>query len=411
MKGIFVIIDGVADEPCSVLGGKTPLEVANTPNLDALAEKSKIYSCHSVGKGIAPESSSAVMSLLGYESNVVSRGILETIGAGVKIKNGDLALRANFATIDNWHNKRIVDRRAGRTLTSWEAKQLAKAINGKRIHEKFRFEFIPTIGHRGVLIFRGGFSDNVSNVDPFYSEGKVASKGDKLLQSKSFDDEDDSNLSAELINKFVKHCFDVLHSHPVNINRVKKGLYPANIVLCRDAGSSIPRLKKVKGRWLALGYMPLEVGIAKVSGMEVYRFRYPKLRGIDSYKHLYKGLNRAIKNAKRMLWWYKNKYDYFYIHFKETDVPGHNGNPKDKVRMIEMIDKGFFRYIRKIIKDNKLIVCADHTTSCRQKMHTSHPVPVMVYNSQNSGKKRYSESFVRGDEIMGKDVLKRFLYK
>ena len=179
VKGIFVIIDGVADEECSILNDKTPLEFAATPNLDYLASHGKIDYCYSVGEGIAPESSSAVVSLLGYNPKLVSRGILEAIGAGIKIGKGDLVLRTNFATVDKIDGN-VLDSRAGRTLTTREASILADAVN-KNVKLPFKFKFYPTVQHRGVLAFRGKFSSNISNADPFYSGSEARREGNNIF--------------------------------------------------------------------------------------------------------------------------------------------------------------------------------------------------------------------------------------
>lgn len=408
MKGVFVILDGAADLPCSVLGEKTPLEAAKTPNLDEIAKKSRIDYCFTVKEGIAPESSAAVVSLLGYDPTFSPRGPIEARGQGIKLKNGDLALRCNFATIDDLTNLNILDRRAGRTLTTEEARILAKTINEK-VKLPFKFEFYPSIQHRGVLVIKGGFSDNISNVDPAYDLGGVAQPDSdlKLPFSKPFDDEEDSKLSAEIVNSFVRQSFEVLDKHPVNIARAKKGLYSANVILCRDAGSKPTRFKKLPGKWMSLGYMPLEIGVSEAAGMSVYKFRYPRLNGIDVYGNLYDGLDDAIKYAKKMLWWYKNKFDYFYIHFKETDVPGHDNKPLDKVKMIETIDKDFFSYLKKFIGDARLIVTADHTTACRKKVHTAEPVPVLIYPQEKESEKRFIESEgLKGRKLIGRNLLK-----
>ena len=408
MKGVFVIMDGAADLPCSVLGEKTPLEAAKTPNLDEIARKSRIDYCFTVKEGVAPESSAAVVSLLGYDPTFSPRGPIEARGLGIKLKNGDLALRCNFATITDLNSLSILDRRAGRTLTTEEAKILAKTLNEK-VKLPFKFEFYPSIQHRGVLVIRGGFSDNISNVDPAYgSEGVMPLEGElKLPFSKPFDDEDDSKLSAEIVNSFVRQSFEVLDKHPVNVARAKKGLYSANVVICRDAGSKPTRFKKLPGKWMSLGYMPLEIGVSEAVGMSVYKFRYPRLNGIDVYGNLYDGLDDAIKYAKKMLWWYKNKFDYFYIHFKETDVPGHDNKPLDKVKMIETIDKDFFSYLKKFIGGAKLIITADHTTACRKKVHTADPVPVLIYPQEKESEKRFIESEgLKGRKLIGKNLLK-----
>ena len=406
-----MILDGVSDEGSPVLKGKTPLEVAKTPNLDALASKSKMDYCYTVGEGIAPQSSNAVVSLLGQNPNFAPRGPLETIGAGVKLTNGDLALRTNFATIDNLKKGNLLDSRSGRTLTTKEARILAKTLN-EEVKLPFPFEFHSTVHHRGVLVFRGGFSDNVSNADPKYKRGVAyTGENDKIVFSKPGDDEDDSKLSANLINMFMRHSHEVLKKHWVNVARRKKGLFPANFILCRDAGSETIRFKKLKGKWMALGYMPLEIGIARVAKIDVYKFRYPKLRGIDIYSSLEDGLKKAIKNSVKMLKRNKKKYDYFYVHFKETDTPGHDNKPLEKIKMIELLDSRFFSFLKKFIGNEKLVVTADHTTSCRKKAHTAGAVPVLIYPYSGEGKKRFTEKEgMKGKKWMGRKLLEGTLF-
>ncbi len=410
MKGVFVIIDGVADEPCSSLNGRTPLEFAKTPYLDELAKKSRIDYCYPIKEGIAPESSSAVVSLLGYDYRESPRGPLEAQGAGIKLAKGDLALRCNFATIDKIDGE-ILDSRAGRTLTTKEAHILAKEINEK-VKLPYKFEFHALNQHRAVLIFRGGFSDNISNADPFYGDGVVLGLNRKMIFSKALDDEEDSKLSANLVNSFVRHSYEILNKHGINIERVRKGLYPANIILCRDAGNSPIKFKKLRGKWMALGYMPLEIGIAKAVGMEAYKFKYPKLKGIDIYSTLYLGLRKAIKYAVKMMKRNYEKYDYFYIHFKETDIPGHDGRPRDKVKMIEIIDNNFFSFLNKYMDKTKIVITADHTTSCNKKRHTSGAVPVLIYLGKKGkeGQRFTEKNGLKGKKWSGKKLLEGTLF-
>ncbi len=418
MKGVLVVIDGIADEPCSTLAGKTPLQAAKTPNLDEIARKSRIEHSFVIKEGIAPESSAAVVSLLGYNPNYAPRGPLEARGLNVRLKNGDLVFRCNFGTIDDLQNMNIIDRRAGRTLSTEEAVILAHAVNERvKLPHGHKFELIPGVQHRAVLVIRGGHSANISNIDPAYGAGHATGfQEGKFAFSKALDDEEDSKLAAELVNSFVRQAFEVLNNHPLNISRAKKGLYSANFVFCRGAGNEPSRFKKLKGRWLCLGYMPLEIGIAYAAGMEVYRFKYPAMNGIDVYGNLYDGLERAIKYAKRMLFWKKRKYDYFYIHFKETDVPGHDGKSHDKVKMLEIIDKGFFSFMKKFIKkgDVKLIVTPDHTTSCRKKAHAANAVPVMIYPSgkePEEGKRFTEEEGLKGRRISWGNLIENNLMK
>jgi len=407
-----VILDGVADEPCEVLGGKTPLEYAKTPNLNFLAKKSKIDYCYTVKEGVAPESSSAIVSLFGQDPRFAPRGVLEAIGAGIKLKNGDLALRANFATVDNLKNRNVIDRRAGRTLSTKEAQILAKAIN-EQVKLPFKFEFYPTVHHRGVLIFRGNFSDNITNVDKGYGLGKVnESVGSiKLVDSEPMDDSEEAKLSADLVNAFIRHSHEVLENHQINLERKRKGLYPANVILCRDAGSEILKFKKLRGKWMALADMPLEKGIGRLLGMDIYSFSYPKLRGIDVYDCLYVGLKKAIKKSIKMLKRNRDKYDYFYIHFKETDTPGHDNKPFDKVKMIEILDERFFGFLNKFLGNKRAVVTADHTTACRKKAHTDGAVPVIIYPSEREEEKRFSEEQgLKGKKIVGRKILDSTLF-
>ncbi len=419
MKGVFVIMDGVADESCQILGGKTPLEFAKTPYLDEIAKRAKLDYCYPIKQDVAPESSSAVLSLLGYDYDEVSRGILEAVGAGAKLRNGDLAFRFNFASVDGLDNGgEILDSGVGRTLSTKEAKVLAAAVTkGLKGNERFKFDFFPTIQHRGVLIFRGGFSDNISDANPFYSGGKsvMSGRSAKFVFSKPLDDEDDSKFSADLLNHFIRHSHNILDKHPINIERARKGLYMANAILCRGAGNEVPRLKKMRGRWMALGYMPLEQGVAKSAKMDVYRFKYPKLKGIDAYANLYDGLNSAIKYAIKMLKRKRKKYDYFYIHLKETDVPGHDNKPFEKAKMIELIDKKFFSFLRGFLAKNKakLVLTADHTTACRTKGHTATQVPVLTYPHEGKvveGQRFTEKDGMKGKKILGKKLLEEKMY-
>ena len=233
------------------------------------------------------------------------------------------------------------------------------------------------------------------------------------MLSESLDDEDDSELSSEIVNQFVRKSFEVLDRHSVNIVRRKRGFYPANVILCRGAESEKIRLKKLKGKWMALGYMPLEKGIARAVGMNVYGFRYPKLRDIDVYDNLYRGLKRAIKYSIKMLKRNRKRYDYFYIHFKETDIPGHDNKPFDKVKMIELLDKRFFYFLRRFVRDARIVVTADHTTSCKRRAHSDAPVPVLSYafNERIREGQRFTEAWgMKGKRAIAGKLLKEKLF-
>ena len=409
MKGVFVIIDGIGDLPCSQLNGETPLESAETPNLDFLTARGEMGYMDPVRPGFIPESDEAIVSIFGNDLISSTRGQLEAKGVkDLKVTRGDLALRVNFATIDSLKKGNVIDRRAGRTLTTEEAEILAKALNKIKLPCEFIFE--PTIQHRAALVFRGGFSDNFLGNDYTYLQGKKEDI-DKIKICKALDEEENTQYTVNLVNEFLEKAYGILDSHPVNIERKKRGLLSANYLLVRGAGIEIPKLKLYK-KWLSVAYMPLERGFSELCGMKVFSFDYPKLTGLDSYANLYEGLKKACKFAIRTLRWNYKNFDYAYIHLKETDLPGHDNKPLEKKAMLEHIDKTFFKFLRKFAPSKKIqvLVTADHSTPCRLKAHSADPVPVLLYNDSIPKEQKFCEKTARKGtlgRIEGKQFLKK----
>jgi len=408
MKGILVILDGMGDLPSKQLSEKTPLEAADMPNLNFLAARGEMGYMYPVKPGFIPESDEAIVSIFDNDLISSTRGQLEAVGAGIKLTRGDLALRINFATIDSFEKGNIIDRRAGRTLTTLEAEILAKALNKIKLPCKFIFK--PTTQHRGALVFRGGFSDNISGNDATYIQGK-SKIVDKIGFCKPLDDEENSQYSANVVNEFIEKAYEILDKHPVNKERKRRGLLPANYLLVRGAGIETPKLKLYK-KWISVAYMPLEKGFSELSGMKVFSFDYPKLKNLDAYTNLYDGLKKAcdfsIKTLKKN---YKNA-DYAYIHLKETDLPGHDNKPVEKKLMLEYIDKVFFKFLRKFAPPNgvKVVVTADHSTPCKLKSHSADPVPVLFYNDSIPRERKFCEKEARKGilgRISGRELLKR----
>jgi len=406
MKGVLVIIDGMGDLPCKQLEDKTPLEAAEMPNLDFLATRSELGYMYPVKPGFTPESDEAVVSIFGNDLISSSRGQLEVRGTELKLMRGDLALRANFATIDSFKKGNIIDRRAGRTLTTAEAGILAKALNKMELPCKFDFE--PTVQHRGVLVFRGGFSDNITGNDFTYLQGKFSDVS-KIGFSRPLDDEENSQYTANILNEFLEKAYEILDKHPVNEERRRKGLLPANCLMVRGAGIEPPKLKLYK-KWISIVYMPMEKGFSKVSGMKNFSFDYPKLKSLDAYENLWDGLRKACKFSIKVLKKNRNKADYAYVHIKETDLPGHDNKPVEKKMMLEYIDKTLFNFLRRFAPKNKIkvVVTADHSTPCKLKAHSPDPVPVLFYNNSIPREKHFSEKEARkgvlrsmkGDELL-----------
>ncbi len=388
----MVVLDGASDRPGS---GPTPLEMAKTPYLDSFVQRGSLGSLYTVGKGIAPESDAGVFSLLGYDPLTIhlSRGIIETLGTDLRFDDGDLALRAGFATVEG---DKLVDRRAGRDLATEEAVQLGTALNNE-LHLKNRtpFEFKPTVGHRAVLVFRPNdqdrFSSNVSNFDPAYvRQGNISiaqtGKGPyELPKCDPLDSSPTAAVTSALVNEFGYKARGILDRHPVNQERRKHGQLPANFVLMRDAGTIKPRVQSFVEKWglssVMVADLPAEIGIGRLLGMTVERL--PPGNNLEDYR----------KRGKIVLSLCM-KYGFVYVHLKGPDEPGHDGLEREKARRISDIDVGFFSVLAQAeLKDALLCVTCDHSTPWRDKGHSDDPVPVLITGSgaESDGSGRFTE--------------------
>lgn len=383
MKLIFVAIDGMGDLPIKSLGNKTPLEVAETPNLDSLAKTGKTGLMYTVKKGVAPESDVAVISLLGYDPFKYStgRGVIEAAGAGLKMKDGDLALRCNFATLGE--GKNILDRRVARSLTTEEATELSKAVNKGIKLESYpaTFEFRNTLGHRAVLLIKSKakpLSSDITNSDPAYTIvnglGVAKAEVEMVLQTcEPTNKTEAAKVSAGLVNEFIEKSHNLWENHPINIKRAAEGKLKANVVLTRDAGHLLPKFFNINEhyhvKFACLADMHAEHGIAQLAGMDASLLPPPS-------GNLQKDCEVRVKALLEAL----PKYDCFYIHLKGPDEPGHDGNCTLKTQIISAIDKYFFGPLLKQIslKDNLICVTTDHATPCALKVHSDTPVPVLI---------------------------------
>jgi 2,3-bisphosphoglycerate-independent phosphoglycerate mutase len=383
LKLIYVVIDGMGDLPIEALRNRTPLEAAITPNMDFLARNGKTGLMYSVKRGVAPESDVAVISLLGYDpfKHSCGRGVIEAVGAGMKVANGDLALRCNFATLGK--GTEIIDRRVARTLTTEEAKTLADAANKEVKLESHpaTFEFKSTIGHRAVLVIRNkekNLSSQITNSDPAYTIvnglGVAKEKVEMIIQKcEPTDNSVAAKISADLVNEFIEKTHELWENHEINKRRASEGKLKANTVLTRDASDHLPNFANIDQKYnvhfAALADMHAERGIAKLAGMDASLLPPPS-----------KDLKSDCKLRAKQLFELLPRYDCFYIHLKGPDEPGHDGNCNLKRDLISIIDEHFFgNLLPKIsLKDNLICVTADHATPCGLKIHSDTPVPVLI---------------------------------
>ncbi|MBS3168491.1 hypothetical protein J4216_05160 [Candidatus Woesearchaeota archaeon] len=392
MVNVFVVLSGVGDRGCKVFNGATPLEVAKTKNLDYFASNGNGGYFYPINEHVAPENDEAIMALLGTDPQTqhYGRGAVEAYAVGIGFKKGYLALRTNFSTVEK---EIVLDKRTGRSLTSKEAEEFARSLN-ENIKLEFPFVFKPTFSHRGILMFKGNFSDNITNVDLSYKKiGKfgVSGYGDKnkLSSAKPLDPESNTRKSAKIVNDFVKQSQDILSKHPLNEKRKKNYLLAANVVVPRDAGVSLPVLNKNKG-WGAIVSSPLEKGFAALSGMKIIDYNYPEIKNHDIYDTLYKGIKVTVKHAIKQI--QEGEFKNYFIHFREFDIAGKDNRPKEKVKMIEFLDGTLFKFLRKNNRDLNLVITSDHSTPCDLRANGVDPVPLIHFGKgKQDGIQRFTE--------------------
>jgi len=355
-KAVLIICDGLGDRQ---IKGKTPLQMARRPNMNALASKGITGVMHTIAPGVIPGSDTAHLALFSYDphTHYQGRGVYEALGAGLELEDGDIAFRCNFATVND--RMVVTDRRAGRI--SGVGAELAKGLNGQKV-DSTEIVFKATTEHRGVLVLRGeGLSRNVSDVDPH--EANMA-----VMKSKPLDGTMEAKRTAFVLNRFTELSHEVLKDNPINIEREKNGKPPADIVLARGSGAysrldSLQERYGVRSACVAGG--ALYKGVAKAVGMDII--------GVEGATGT-ADTNLAAKVAavKSAL----GEYDIIFLHIKATDNFSHDGDVKGKVKMIEKIDKA----IKPLLKTGAYIILSgDHSTPCALKNHSADPLPIAVY--------------------------------
>jgi 2,3-bisphosphoglycerate-independent phosphoglycerate mutase len=416
-KILYIVLDGLGDQPIKELGNKTPLEAALTPHMDRLAQKGKTGLVYPVAKDIAPESDIAVISLLGYDAHkyYTGRGPLESFAEGLTTNDGDLALRVNFATVAE-DAFTIKDRRVGRNLTTVEATALAKEINSKVTLSSGTFEFKNTIGHRGVLVIRGmrsRLSGWITNTDPAYDREGVFGVAKEKFENKvavsvampGYEDSAEAKEAAQLLNEFTQKSHKALNESLINKKRVSENKMPGNLILSRDAGDHLPKFPQIDTlynmKFGSFVQMPVEKGIALLTGMEI--IDVPESTG-----HLDVDYPVWAKVALDSI----NRFGGIYVHIKGPDEPAHDGDFNKKRSIIEAIDKFFFSNLlaQLDIQNTVIAVTADHSTVCAIKAHSADPVPLLVSGGSvwPDGSMSFSEKAAKLGSIgsiLGREIM------
>jgi 2,3-bisphosphoglycerate-independent phosphoglycerate mutase len=366
-KGLMLIIDGLGDRPVDELGGLTPLEAADTPCFDMLAKGGITGLMDPLSPGIRVGTDVGHLALFGYNPLKVywGRGPIEAVGIGIDLKPGDVALRCNFATLDE---RRIVtDRRAGRIRHTSE---LAAALDGMDVGDGINITFRPATEHRAVLVLSGDrLSSEITNSDP-----GPANEGMPLRQVEPKQSEAPlAEKTARAVNEFVRKSHEILRGHAINVERTRNGLSPANVVITRGAGMAV-KMRSITDRFDIKGCCisgeSTVIGIARMSGFQTV-----------TNEKLTANIDTDLDEKARLTIEALGENDFVVTHVKAADLLAHDGKPLEKKAFIERIDG----MLKKIIDglDNAgetlIAVTADHSTPCSIKEHSADPVPVLIH--------------------------------
>jgi 2,3-bisphosphoglycerate-independent phosphoglycerate mutase len=397
MKGIIIILDGLGDRPVKEFANQTPLQKAQTPNLDKMAENGINGIMDSISPGIRPGSDTSHIAILGYDPYKVytGRGPFEALGIGLELKPGNIAFRCNFSTVNDKFI--ITDRRAGRIKE--DTSPLIKELNKMVIkgYENIEITFKESNGYRAVLVLRGeNLSDKISDADP-----KVIGISPKLVYSTS--NSPNSEKTADLVNKIIKESYNILKNQPLNLDRIKNNQAPANIIIPRGVGI-VPEVEQINKKYdinsACISETGLIKGIARFAGMDIIDVE-------GSTGSLDTNLDNFIETILCEV--NNNKHDFFLINIKGTDEAGHDGKAKEKLEFIEKIDKIVFSKILEL-KDCVTIVTADHSTPVSLKEHSADPVPILIYGEglRIDDVKKFNEiDAVKGGllRVKGQDIM------
>ena len=367
MKYIVVLGDGMADLPIEELGGKTPLAYAKTETMDALSKKAEIGLVHTIPEGMKPGSDTANLSVLGYDPKVYysGRSPLEALSIGVPMKDTDIAIRCNIVTISEedvpFEEKTIIDHSSSEISTE-DCAVLLKAVMDELANETYQF-YVGT-SYRHCLIWDKG--EVVELTPPHDVLGRVIKEylpTDKALY------------------EMMKKSYDILVNHPINVERKKQGLNPANCCWFWGAGTK-PMLssfeEKTGKKGMMVSAVDLLKGIAVGAGMGV-----AEVKGANGGLHT----NYAGKVDAAMKALTEDGYDFAYIHVEAPDEMGHQGSVERKVKAIEYLDEKVIRpvvdYMNEKGEDFRMLVLPDHPTPICVRTHTSDSVPYMLYDSTN----------------------------
>jgi len=400
-KYMVLLGDGMADYPIAELGGKTPLQAANIPNLDRLSQQGKLGLVRTVPLGLAPGSDVANLSIFGYDPALyfTGRASLEAASMGVKLAPNDVAFRCNLLTISRRESEAFMDDFSAGHISTEEARQIIMDI--EKVLGSPQFNFYPGVSYRHLLVWRnGGRSLSLKTTPPHDITGKhiveYLPRGE----------------GEEEICGLMEEAQKFLQNHPVNQARQKSGKKPANAIWLWGQGkapSLLPITKRFGLEGSVISAVDLMKGIGFYAGLQI--INVPGATG-------YLDTNYAGKAeyALREI----SKKDFVYVHVEAPDEASHNGNLEDKIQAIEEFDGKIVGPVLQGLQtyeNFRLLVLPDHPTPLVLKTHSSEPVPFVIFSSEDAGKTPKKERFF--DEISaqkaglfidrGHELLEKFI--
>lgn len=399
MKYVVVLGDGMADEPIARLNGRTPLAYANTPALDALSQKSEIGMVSTIPKGMKPGSDTANLSVMGYDPKKYysGRSPLEALSIGVPMKDTDIAMRCNIVTLSEeegipFEKRRILDHSSGEIETK-DCAALLHAVMEELDRPPYHF-YVGT-SYRHCLIWENGeVEDLTAPHDVLGREIGPYLPSDRKLY------------------EMMVRSYEILKDHPLNVQRRKEGLNPANCCWFWGAGTrpSLPSFYEKTGKkGIMISAVDLLKGIAVGAGMDVAEVEGAN-GGLDTN---YEGKTQAALDAL-----VRDGYDFAYIHIEAPDEMGHQGSVEKKLKAIEYLDRRVVAPLTAGLDasglDYRLMVLPDHPTPIRLRTHTAESVPYLIYDSTAPQKNDWSyneaEAILSGNYFSeGPQLMDHFL--
>lgn len=401
MKYVVVLYDGMADYPVPALGGKTPMEVADKPNMDALAGKAEVGLVRTVAEGLKPGSDVANMSVMGFDpmQYYTGRSPLEAASIGIDMAPTDVSLRTNLVTLspdDAPYEEKVMEDYCAGDISTEEARELIAAV--EEAFGSDTFCFYPGVSYRHCLIWKNGTTKLGNMTPPHDISGKVI--GPYLS----------ADANAKVLIDMMKKSYDILKNHPVNLKRVAEGKRPANSIWLWGEGKrpAFPPFEKVYGvKGGVVSAVDLIKGIGRCAEMEV-----AEVEGATGY--IDTNFEGKADAALDLL----TRNDLVYIHFEAPDECGHRNEPENKVKAIEMIDSRVLPRLLEGLKaydDYKIMILPDHPTPIVTRTHASDPVPYLIYhkNKEVTGVATINENTAKATGVFidhGPDIMAHFLH-